>query len=277
MIPEIGHFALILALCLAITQSVFPLAGTFTNTPSWIRMARPLSAGQLVFLSIALWALIESFLSDDFSVSYVAMNGNSLLPTVYKVSAVWGAHEGSLLLWAFMLAAWSAAIAAFSDPQVAHRISEYVDRQLAIDGAYRIPGPAANRGVQVVVLDFGTDAVVIAKVNAQDGSHVVAVPDIVDGFNPGIDRHDVVGHVAELIAHCALHVLADVFCEAQVVTAGRYDHRRTRCGETIFRIASHRAWTSRSNRSNSSVFSNERAGPQRRFILRARRGPAEKP
>jgi cytochrome c-type biogenesis protein CcmF len=168
MIPEIGHFALILALCLAITQSVFPLIGTFTNTPSWVRMARPLSAGQLVFTSIALWALIESFLSNDFSVSYVAMNGNTLLPTVYKVSAVWGAHEGSLLLWAFMLAGWSAAIAAFSR----NLPPEVVARVLAIMGMITVgfllfmlltsnpfdrvfPPPTEGRELNPMLQDFG--------------------------------------------------------------------------------------------------------------------------
>ena len=114
MIPELGHFALILALCLAIVQSVFPLVGSLNRTPSWVAMARPLAYGQFVFLAIAFAALVYAFLSDDFSVLYVAQNGNTEMPTIYKVSAVWGAHEGSLLLWAFILSIWMIAVAAFT-------------------------------------------------------------------------------------------------------------------------------------------------------------------
>ena len=114
MIPEIGHFALVLALCLAVVLAIFPLAGSLTRTPSWVAMARPLAWGQITFLTIAFLCLVQAFLTDDFSVAYVAQNSNTQMPTVYKISALWGAHEGSLLLWAFMLGAWTAAIAAFS-------------------------------------------------------------------------------------------------------------------------------------------------------------------
>jgi cytochrome c-type biogenesis protein CcmF len=114
MIPELGHFALILTLCLAITQAVIPLVGSYTNTVSWMASARSLAWGQFVFLSLAMIVLFHAFLSNDFSVIYVAQNGNTKLPTMYKISAVWGAHEGSLLLWAFLLSCWGAAIALFS-------------------------------------------------------------------------------------------------------------------------------------------------------------------
>jgi cytochrome c-type biogenesis protein CcmF len=114
MIPEIGHFALILALALALVQAIFPLAGSFTGARSWMAMARPLAWGQFTFALIAFAALAQAFLTDDFSVAYVAHNSNSLLPDIYKVSAVWGAHEGSLLLWATLLSAWGAAVATFS-------------------------------------------------------------------------------------------------------------------------------------------------------------------
>ncbi|MGD8587256.1 MAG: heme lyase CcmF/NrfE family subunit [Chromatiales bacterium] len=114
MIPELGHFALILALCLAITQAVVPLAGSYANIRSWMALSRSLAWGQLVFLAIAMAVLTNAFLSNDFSVIYVAQHGNTKLPEMYKISAVWGAHEGSLLLWAFLLSAWSAAIALFS-------------------------------------------------------------------------------------------------------------------------------------------------------------------
>ncbi|MEY6431673.1 heme lyase CcmF/NrfE family subunit [Thioalkalicoccus limnaeus] len=114
MIPELGHFALILALVLALVQATLPLVGSFTGNRNWMNAGRSLAYGQLVFLTLAILALIHAFLADDFSVRYVAANSNSLLPDVYKVSAVWGAHEGSLLLWALMLGAWGAAVAALS-------------------------------------------------------------------------------------------------------------------------------------------------------------------
>jgi cytochrome c-type biogenesis protein CcmF len=114
MIPELGHFALILALCLAISQAVVPLVGSYANVRSWMALSRSLAWGQLVFLGIAMAVLTNAFLVDDFTVKYVAQHGNTKLPDIYKISAVWGAHEGSLLLWAFLLAAWSGAIAFFS-------------------------------------------------------------------------------------------------------------------------------------------------------------------
>ena len=114
MIPELGHFALILALCLAIVQATLPLIGTLNRTPSWVALARPVTWGQFFFLSISLACLVFAFLVNDFSVTYVARNGNTLLPIIYKVSAVWGAHEGSLLLWVFILGAWGVAVSIFS-------------------------------------------------------------------------------------------------------------------------------------------------------------------
>ncbi len=114
IVPELGHIALILALVLASVQAILPLAGSFNRQHSWMAMARPLAFGQLVFLAIAFACLLQAFLADDFSVVYVAQNSNTLMPTMYKVSALWGAHEGSLLLWALMLGGWGAAVAAFS-------------------------------------------------------------------------------------------------------------------------------------------------------------------
>jgi cytochrome c-type biogenesis protein CcmF len=110
MIPELGHYALILALCMAIVQAVVPLVGSLNRTPAWVGMARPVAWGQFVFLVIAFAALTNAFLVDDFSVRYVAMHGNTQLPNLYKISAVWGAHEGSLLLWALILGAWTVAV-----------------------------------------------------------------------------------------------------------------------------------------------------------------------
>ena len=114
MIPELGHFALILALGLALVQSVVPLWGSFNGRRPWMEMARPLAWGQLTFLAVAFACLLQAFLTDDFSVRYVAEQSNTLLPQIYKVSALWGGHEGSLLLWVLMLGLWGAAVAAFS-------------------------------------------------------------------------------------------------------------------------------------------------------------------
>ena len=104
MIPEIGLFALILALLIAVLQSAIPIAGATRNNPSWIGVARPAAFAQLLFVAISYGCLSVAFLSHDFSVVYVAQNSNSRLPLIYLISGVWGAHEGSLLLWALTLA-----------------------------------------------------------------------------------------------------------------------------------------------------------------------------
>ena len=114
VIPELGHLALILALCLAVAQSVFGLAGAFWRRAEWMAVARPAVAGQFVFVALAFGCLAAAFLANDFSVNYVALNSNSALPAFYRVAAVWGAHEGSLLLWILVLATWSLAVAALS-------------------------------------------------------------------------------------------------------------------------------------------------------------------
>ena len=114
MIPELGHFALILALIMAGAQSVFGLVGPTRDDPRWLAVVRPAVAGQFVLVSTSIGALVHAFVNFDFSVMYVAANSNSALPTFYRVSALWGAHEGSLLLWAWILSAWTLAVAIFS-------------------------------------------------------------------------------------------------------------------------------------------------------------------
>ena len=106
MIPELGNFALMLALCLASLQAVVPMAGSFTNNQLWMSLARPLSSGLWVFMVLSFSCLAYAFLHDDFTVAYIARNSNTLLPVYYKFAAVWGAHEGSLLLWVLILATW---------------------------------------------------------------------------------------------------------------------------------------------------------------------------
>ncbi len=114
MIPEIGHFALILALLLAIAQTLFGLGGAARRHAGWMAAGRSAVAGQFVFTALAFGALTWAFVQRDFSVLYVATNSNSELPLLYRIAAVWGGHEGSLLLWALALAGWSLAVTAFS-------------------------------------------------------------------------------------------------------------------------------------------------------------------
>jgi cytochrome c-type biogenesis protein CcmF len=114
MIPELGHFALILALLVAVVQGVFPLWGTLSRNAAWQSLARPSALMQAALVALAFACLSSSFLSNDFSVVYVAQHSNTLLPKPYQLAAVWGGHEGSLLLWVLMLALWSAAVAVFS-------------------------------------------------------------------------------------------------------------------------------------------------------------------
>ena len=114
MIPELGTLALVLALLLAAMQAFFGLAGAHWQQAAWMQVAR--SSVLAVWLAVAasFTALTLSLVQHDFSVAYVAQNSNSALPLLYRVAAVWGAHEGSLLLWALMLASWALLVALFS-------------------------------------------------------------------------------------------------------------------------------------------------------------------
>jgi cytochrome c-type biogenesis protein CcmF len=114
MIPEIGHFALILALLLAVLQSVLGIAGPWKGNARWMQAVYPAVAGQFVMLALAFGCLVWSFVHNDFSVRMVAGHSNSALPVYYRVAATWGNHEGSLLFWVFVLSAWTVAVAAFS-------------------------------------------------------------------------------------------------------------------------------------------------------------------
>jgi len=114
MLPELGQIALILALLVALVQSSLPLVGAHRGDVRLMQLARPSAYLQLVLIAIAFVLLTTSFVQQDFSVAYVAHNSNTLLPVMYRISAVWGAHEGSLLLWVLVLAMWTAAVARFS-------------------------------------------------------------------------------------------------------------------------------------------------------------------
>jgi cytochrome c-type biogenesis protein CcmF len=110
MLPELGHFALILALLLAALQAFFGIAGPMRDRERWMAAVIPAVAGQAVMVVTAFACLAAAFVGDDFSVRYVAENSNSALPLFYRVSALWGAHEGSLLLWILLLALWTVAV-----------------------------------------------------------------------------------------------------------------------------------------------------------------------
>ncbi|PAU81379.1 heme lyase NrfEFG subunit NrfE [Halovibrio salipaludis] len=114
MVPELGNFALILALLLAVALVVVPMMGATIRHPGLMAFDRPLVAGMFVMLVLSYACLTWSFMVDDFSVGYVANNSNSMLPWYYKFSAVWGGHEGSMLLWVLILGAWTLAVALFS-------------------------------------------------------------------------------------------------------------------------------------------------------------------
>ncbi len=114
MIPELGQFALILALLIAVVQCVLPIFGAHLGNRALIAVARPAAAGQAVFVIVTFAILTYAFVTQDFSVRYVALNSNSVLPWYYRFTAVWGSHEGSMLLWVLILNLWTVAVAAFS-------------------------------------------------------------------------------------------------------------------------------------------------------------------
>ncbi len=114
MIPELGHFAMILALAMALAQSVLPLIGAQTGSAAWMSLARPSARGQFLFVLMAYGCLTAAFINNDFSVLLAANHSNSTLPLIYRITAVWGNHEGSILLWSLILSGWTLAVSIFS-------------------------------------------------------------------------------------------------------------------------------------------------------------------
>jgi len=168
MIPEIGHFALILALLLALAQGTLPLVGAARGDRAWMALARPAAQGQFLFVALAFGCLAYSFVNNDFSVLNVASHSNSLLPVHYRFAASWGSHEGSLLLWVLMLGGWSAAVSLASR----HLPQEMVARVLGVMGLVAVgfllfmlltsnpferlfPAPADGRDLNPLLQDPG--------------------------------------------------------------------------------------------------------------------------
>ncbi len=168
MIPELGHLALILALGLALVQCTLPLAGAKRGIVGWMATARPAAYGQCLFLIVAFICLAASFLAHDFSVLYVANNSNTALPWPYRIAAVWGAHEGSLLLWSLILTVWMVAVGRFS----AGMTLAFRSRVLAVMGGINVafllfmiltsnpfvrhfPAPAEGRDLNPLLQDPG--------------------------------------------------------------------------------------------------------------------------
>ena len=130
MIPELGQFALSLALVIALFQSAAALWGAQRSSAGWMGFARPAAQGQALLVAFAFGCLVYSFVNNDFSVLYVAQNSNSALPLQYRIAGAWGGHEGSLLLWTLMLAVWTVAVTLFST----HLPDEMVSRVLGVMG-----------------------------------------------------------------------------------------------------------------------------------------------
>ena len=130
IIPELGNFALVVALLLALLQGVLPIIGAARGNAVLMSVARPISYGHFVFVSFAFACLLISFINSNFSVQYVAEHSNSQLPIQYRIAALWGGHEGSLLLWTFMLTIWTIAVATFSK----HLPQEMVSRVIGVMG-----------------------------------------------------------------------------------------------------------------------------------------------
>ena len=168
MIPELGHFALILALCAALVQGIVPLCGAQFGKRNWMALAQSATWTTAALMALSFACLLYAFIVNDFTVSYVARNSNTDLPLIYRISAVWGAHEGSLLLWALILGLWGAAVAA----RCREMPQEMLARALSVIGLLCVgfllfmlftsnpferllPAPMDGRDLNPLLQDFG--------------------------------------------------------------------------------------------------------------------------
>ncbi len=168
MVPELGHFALIVALVIAAVQGIMPLLGASLGGDRWIALSKPIARTQWLFMAFSFACLTYAFVVNDFSVLYVANNSNTQLPLIYRISAVWGAHEGSLLLWALILSTWAAAVTIFSKsipPAVLARVVSvmglisvgFMCFMLFTSNPFErvFPVPAEGRSLNPLLQDFG--------------------------------------------------------------------------------------------------------------------------
>ena len=168
MIAELGHFSLILALCVALVISVVPMVGSFTGTYSWMALSKPASQVLALLVAISYAVLTYSFLVNDFSVKYVATTSNLSLPLIYRISGVWGSHEGSLLLWMLILTLWGAAVSIFSRAVPLQMISRVLSVMGMISVGFLLfilltsnpfdrllPAPADGESLNPLLQDFG--------------------------------------------------------------------------------------------------------------------------
>jgi cytochrome c-type biogenesis protein CcmF len=110
MIPEIGHFALVLALALALVQAIVPIYGARRNDSSLMSVAGTTAIGQFCFVALSFGTLVACYVQSDFSVLMVFENSHSMMPLIYKFTSAWGNHEGSMLLWVLILALFGALV-----------------------------------------------------------------------------------------------------------------------------------------------------------------------
>ncbi len=168
MIAELGHFSLILALCVAIIMSIVPMIGSFTGMQSWMALARPAARVQALLVGISYAVLTYAFLVHDFSVKYVANTSNLDLPLIYRISGVWGSHEGSLLLWMFILAIWAAAVSIYSRAMPLQMVARVLSVLGMISVGFLLfilmtsnpfdrllPAPANGESLNPLLQDFG--------------------------------------------------------------------------------------------------------------------------
>ena len=168
MIVEIGHYALILALALSLVQGIIPLAGAHLRYDSWVAVARPVAIVQFGFVAVSFAALTYAFVVSDFSVLNVAMNSHSAKPLLYKVSGVWGNHEGSLLLWVLILTLFGATVAVFGGnlpPELRARVlsvqsligTGFLLFMLLTSNPFErlVPAPADGQGLNPLLQDPG--------------------------------------------------------------------------------------------------------------------------
>jgi len=121
MIAEVGHYALVLALALALIQSVVPLIGARTRDGALMAVAEPAALAQFAFVALSFSALVACYVGSDFSVRNVFENSHSAMPLIYKFTSTWGNHEGSMLLWVLILGLFGALVAVFSRGSFPHR------------------------------------------------------------------------------------------------------------------------------------------------------------